>query len=82
MGKFAPRIFNELLKGDACVSKATLKRACAQAEFLGDVLQRRTLPANDCLRASFTCSPTFMLVFRDLSSESNCVPIIATNSSF
>ena len=43
-GKFAARLFNELLKGDACVSQPTLKRACAQAEFLSDILQRRTLP--------------------------------------
>ena len=43
-GKFAARIFNELLKGDACVSKPTLQRACAHAEFLSDILQRRTLP--------------------------------------
>src|SRR6266542_1962285 len=43
-GKFAARVFNELLKGDACVSKPTLKGACAHAEFLSDILQRRPLP--------------------------------------
>src|SRR4030095_13165627 len=43
-GKFTACISNELLKSDACVSKATLKRARAQAEFLSDILQRRTLP--------------------------------------
>ena len=30
-GKFAARVFNELLKGHACVSQATLQRAGAQA---------------------------------------------------
>ena len=43
-GEFAARIFNELLKGDACISQPTLKRACAHAEFLSDISQRRTLP--------------------------------------
>ena len=43
-GKFTARIFNELLKGDACVGEPTLKRARAHAEFLSDTLQRRTLP--------------------------------------
>src|SRR6266576_383208 len=43
-GKFAPRVFNELLKGDPCVSKSTLKRACAHAEFMSDILQRWALP--------------------------------------
>jgi hypothetical protein len=62
-GKFAARLFNELLKGDACVGKPTLKRACAQAEFLSDISQRRPLPANERLRVSFTCWPTFTLAF-------------------
>src|SRR6185369_179369 len=44
VGKFAARVFNELLKGDACIGEPTLKRACAQAEFLSDILQRRTFP--------------------------------------
>src|SRR5437867_13427137 len=43
-GKFAARIFNELLKGDPCASEPTLQGACAHAEFLSDILQRRTLP--------------------------------------
>ena len=42
-GKFAARIFNNLLKSEASVRKPALKRACAQAEFLGDILQRGAL---------------------------------------
>ena len=38
-GQFAACILNELLKGEARVSKPTLKRACAQAKFFGDILQ-------------------------------------------
>jgi hypothetical protein len=43
-GKFAPRVFNELLKGDAGVSKPMLKRARVRGEFLSDFLQSWTLP--------------------------------------
>jgi len=43
MGKFAARLFNDLLKGDACIGKAALQRADTQAKFLSDILQRRTL---------------------------------------
>src|SRR6266511_67546 len=42
--KFEARIFNELLKGDACISEPTLKRACAHTEFLSNISQRRALP--------------------------------------
>src|SRR5580765_7808067 len=45
VGEFAARLFNELLKGNACVSQATLERACAQAEFLSDISQYRPLPS-------------------------------------
>ena len=41
-GKFAARIFNELLKRYTSVRKPTLKRAGAQAKFLSDVLQGGT----------------------------------------
>ena len=41
-GEFAARLCNELLKGDACISEPALKRACAQAVFLGDILQTYT----------------------------------------
>ena len=41
--KFTARLFHNLLKGDTRVSKPALKRTCAQAEFLSDIPQRRTL---------------------------------------
>jgi hypothetical protein len=43
-GQFAARLFNELLKGEARVGKPSLKRACAHAQLLSDILQRRTFP--------------------------------------
>src|SRR6185436_6776884 len=41
VGEFAARLFDELLKGNARVSQATLERACTQAEFLSDISQCR-----------------------------------------
>src|SRR2546426_12527129 len=41
-GKFAARIFNELLNVDACSSNPTLQRACAHAAFSSAFLQLRT----------------------------------------
>jgi hypothetical protein len=37
------RFFHELLKGETCIGEPPLKRARAQAEFLSDILQRRSL---------------------------------------
>src|SRR5882672_416422 len=45
-GKFAARIFNKLLKGDACVSKPTLKRPCARAKFCATSCSLGRFPAN------------------------------------
>ena len=44
MGEFAARLFNDLLKGDACIGKSALQRARSHAKFSPDILQRRTLP--------------------------------------
>src|SRR5437763_5952392 len=43
MGKLTARLFDELLKGNACISKSALKRSRAQTKFFRDIFQCGTL---------------------------------------
>src|SRR3974390_2779845 len=45
-GKFAPGVFNDLLKREARMGKRALKRARTQAKFFRDIFERRLLPGH------------------------------------